>query len=237
MELRDGSSRRDTYEQLVRLHLIPGLGRRRLAKLTPRDLQRFYADRVEAGCAPRSVGHMHRLLSSALKQAAEWGLVTQNVASLVHPPRPPRTPMRTLTATQASALLEAASDHRLAALFVLALHTGMRKGELLGLRWSDVDLEAGTLHVQGSLQPVAGGRHEIVEPKTASSRRRIDLGKEASAALRGHRARQAQERLRMGEAWDDLGLVFTNEVGRPIHPSNFLQRDFRPIVAKASCPP
>lgn len=225
------------YEQLIRLHLIPGLGRKRLARLSPKDLQRFYSGRIDAGCAPRSVVHMHRLMSTALKQAAAWGLVVQNVASLVSPPRPPKKAMRALTAEQANALLKASEDHRLAALVVLAVHTGMRKGELLGLRWCDVDMDEGAIHVQGSLQPIPGEGLQVVEVKTEKSRRKIQLGQASVQALRRHRARQGEERLRRGNVWADLDLVFTNEVGRPIHPSNFLQRDFRPLVAKAKLPP
>lgn len=239
LEAKEGTVRPGTfvrYEQLVRLHLVPGLGRVRLARLSPRDLQGFYADRLKAGCAPRTVGHMHRVLFSALKQGARWGLVGQNVASLVSPPRAPRMAMETLTATQSAALIEAAEGHRFEALFVLALHTGMRKGELLGLRWSDIDLEAGTLHVQGSLQPVPGRGLSVVEVKTESSRRQVDLGTATSSALRRHRARQAKERLKAGAAWTNTGLVFTNVVGRPVHPSNLHRRDFRPLLEKAGLP-
>jgi integrase len=224
------------YEQLVRLHIVPGLGRKRLARLTPRDLQNFYGTLLEAGSAPRTVGNVHRVLHAALKEAAQWGLVTQNVAALVSPPRPPRAPMRTLTAAQAGDLLKAATDERLEALYVLALHTGMRKGELLGLRWNDVDLKAQTLHIQGSLQPIPGKGLQVVEVKTESSRRQIRLGTASSEALRRHRVRQAQERLRAGETWTDLDLVFPNTTGRPTHPGNFLRRDFDPLLKRAGVP-
>lgn len=144
--------------------------------------------------------------------------------------------MRTLTAAQAGDLLKAATDERLEALYVLALHTGMRKGELLGLRWNDVDLKAQTLHIQGSLQPIPGKGLQVVEVKTESSRRQIRLGTASSEALRRHRVRQAQERLRAGETWTDLDLVFPNTTGRPTHPGNFLRRDFDPLLKRAGVP-
>ncbi len=140
------------YEEYVRLHAIPELGRLALARLSPQHLQRLYASRLEAGLSPATVAHLHAVLHRALGQAARWGLVPRNVAELVTPPRPERREMFTLSPEQARTFLAAAEGDRLEALYVLALNTGMRQGEILALRWKDVDLDAGALQVLATLQ-------------------------------------------------------------------------------------
>lgn len=223
------------YEQYVRLHAVPELGRVSLARLTPQHLQRLYANRLGAGLSPMSVRHLHAVLHRALGQAARWGLVGRNIADLVTPPRGKRYEMTTLTPGQARTFLEAAAGDRLEALYVLALTTGMRQGELLALRWQDVDLEGGTLQVRGTLQRTPDGL-AIAEPKTSHSRRQVALTSMAVHALRRHRVVQASERLRLGAAWDDNDLVFANEVGRPLEVRNVLSRSFRPLVERAGLP-
>lgn len=124
---------------------------------------------------------------------------------------------------------------RLEALYVLALATGMRLGELLALRWRDVQLQDGTLRVSGSLQRTSAGLQRA-EPKTSRSRRQIVLSATAVEALRRHAGRQEQERARLGPAWEDTGLVFANRVGRPLEAQN-LQRSLRPLLQRAGLPP
>jgi integrase len=131
--------------------------------------------------------------------------------------------------------LEAAQGERLDALFVLALSSGMRLGELLGLRWRDVDLDAGTLQVRQILVRMPSGLR-FGEPKTKRSRRRISLSAGARDALRHHRARQAAERLRLGPVWEDHDLVFANEIGKPLDAGNLLRRDFWRVLSKAGVP-
>ncbi len=133
------------------------------------------------------MAHLHAVLHRALEQAARWGLVPRNVAKLVTPPRPERREMSTLSPDQARAFLEAAEGDRLEALYVLALNTGMRQGELLALRWREVDLDAGSLQVRATLQRTREG-FTFSEPKTAHSRRQIALTRPAVEALRSHRA-------------------------------------------------
>jgi len=178
------------------------------------------------------VAHLHAVLHRALEQAAQWGLTPRNVAKLVTPPRPARREMATLSPEQARASLEAAEGDRLEALYVLALSTGMRQGELLALRWRDVDLEGGTLQVRATLQRTRDG-FQFAEPKTARSRRQVALTKPAVEALRRHRSRQLEERLQMGAAWEDNDLVFANEVGRPIEAGNLIRRSFHPLLDRA----
>ncbi len=223
------------YEEYVRLHALPELGRVRLARLSPQHLQRLYANRLEAGLSAMSVQHLHAVLHRALGQAARWGLVARNVADLVTPPRGARREMKTLSPEQARVLLDTAAGERLEAIYVLALTTGIRQGELLALRWRDVNLEAGTVQVRGSLQRLPEGL-TVVEPKTDSSRRQVALTKAAVEALRRHRVRQAEERLLVGAAWEHNDLVFANEVGRPLEVRNLVRRSFLPLLKRAGLP-
>lgn len=206
-----------SYSDIVRLHLVPSLGGLRLSRLTPMDVQALLNRKLEAGLSPRRVQYVHAVLRASLEDAMRFGLVARNVAWLVSPPRAERPPVRPLGLQEARALVQAARGHRLGALFVLALATGLRLGELLGLRWEDVDLEGGTVTVCRTLQRVGG---ELVwgEPKSARSRRTVPVPAPALEALREHRRRQLEERLALGEAWADPGLVFATSIGTPLDP-------------------
>jgi integrase len=141
--------------------------------------------------------------------------VPRNVAVLVDPPRAKRAEIRTLDPNQARAFLEAVKGDRLEALYSVAVALGMRQGEILGLRWSDVDFEAAVIRVAHALQRV-DGRLRLVEPKSASSRRAIPLPMTVARALRAHRARQLEERFLGGESWNEFDLVFVNTKGSPL---------------------
>jgi integrase len=223
------------YEQLLRLYAIPTLGTLPLTRLEPRHVQRLYADCLAQGLAPATVRQLHAVLRRALGQATKWGTVARNVVALVTPPRVKRHEIQPLSVTQARALLDVAKGERLEALYVLALTSGMRLGELLGLRWRDVDLDAGTLQVRQILVRMPSGLR-FGEPKTKRSRRRIALSAGARDALRHHRARQAAERLRLGPVWEDHDLVFANEIGKPLDAGNLLRRDYWRALAKAGIP-
>jgi integrase len=222
------------YEQLVRLHVIPQIGALSLARVSPQHLQRLYASRLDAGLSSTTVNHVHALIHKALSNAVRWGLVHRNIADLVDPPRNRHFEIATLSPEQARAFLDAAAGHRLEALYVLAVTTGMRQGELLGLRWRDVDVDAGTLQIRGSMQATPDGLR-IMEPKTTGSRRRVALSKQPIDALRRHRVAQATERLRIGAAWEDSDLVFCSAAGRPITAS-ILRRSFEPLLKRAGLP-
>ena len=204
-----------------------------LAKLGPEHIERLYADRIAAGVGPMTVRHLHARLHKALGQAARRGLVARNVISLVSPPRASRHEMATLTEEQTRAFLHAAAGERLEGLYVLAVTTGMRQGELLGLRWADVDIDRASLQVCRSVQFIGGGEFVFTAPKTAKSRRKVELTKVAVAALRRHRAGQLAERLAAAGGWEDLDLVFANEVGRPIDGTNLAERSYRRILERA----
>jgi integrase len=221
------------YESYCRLHVEPRLGKVRLAKVTPEHLEKLYSQLLDAGLAPMSVRHLHAMLHGALKHGVRRGVIARNVTELVDPPLAPKHEIRTLSADEAQRLLQEAADDPLEALYVLAITTGMRQGELLALRWRDVDLRNGALQVRGTLQRGANNELEIREPKTNASTRRILLPQLAVDALARHTTRQRAQRERAGTAWDDLGLVFTNEIGRPINASNLTSRSFRPLLKRA----
>jgi integrase len=224
-----------SYEYVCRVHLTPALGRHRLIQLSPAQVQQFMNARVASGLSPRTVAYCRAVLRRALGQAVKWGLAARNVAALVDPPRSDRQEIQPLTPTQAKDFLEAAKGHRLEALFTAALALGIREGEALGLMWEDVDFDRGTISVRRQLQRV-NKKLLFVEPKTAKSRRTIVMPTIVVEALRAHRLRQLEERLAVGEAWEEHGLVFTSHWGTPLYPEN-MGRSLRPLLAQAGCPP
>jgi len=201
------------YEQIVRNHAKPALGRLRLQTLTPAHVRGLYREKLDSGLSPSTVQYIHVTLNKALKQAVADGLIPRNVCEAVKPPRPQKREIAPLSPDQARRFLEACQGERLEALFVLAVHTGMRQGELLGLHWEDVDLEAGALRVRRALAQTNDGP-VLTAPKGAKSRRRIKLTGAAVEALKRHKAAQNAERLRFGGLWEDRGLVFPNRTGR-----------------------
>ena len=185
--------------------------------------------------SPRSVQYMHSVLSRALNRAVKWDLVPRNVCKLVSPPRVPRHPVEPLSPEEARRLLTAINGDRNEALYSVAMALGLRKGEALGLRWSDIDLEAETLHVRHALQRLKGKR-ELVEPKSERSRRTLPLPAFAVKVLRAHRAHQMQERLLAGSRWQEGGYVFTSTIGTPMDERN-VSRLFKVALAKAGIAP
>ncbi len=224
-----------SYEQIARCHLIPTLGPIQLTKLEPARVQALLNGKLAAGLAPRTVAYIRAVLRQALGQALKWGQVPRNVATLVEPPRAERFEIRPLDRDEAAQLLAAARGDRLEALYRVALSLGLRQGEALGLRWEDIDLAGRTLRVARALQAVRGAL-TLVEPKTKGSRRSLPLPRALVGALREHRARQDAERLALGAAWQERGLVFCTRVGTPIHPRN-LVRSFHALRKRAGLPP
>jgi integrase len=199
-------------EQAVRLHLIPEIGQVRLAKLTPHDVQGMLNRKQASGLSGRGVQCIHAVLRAALNQAVRWGELQRNVAKLVKTPRATHRLVDPFTPEEARRFLGAIEGDRLEALYVLAIASGLRQGEILGLRWEDVDLAEARLKVRHALQRL-DGEYVLVEPKTAQSRRTIALPGIVVDALRAHRIRQAEERLSAETPWTPLDLVFTTERG------------------------
>jgi integrase len=211
------------YRNWILRHVIPELGRTRLAKLGPNDVQRLVNRKLAEGLSPQSVHHIRAVLRRALRRAVRWGLVARNAAALADPPRVPHRPLVQITPEAARGILAAVAGTRIEAPVTLTLYTGLRQGETLGLRWSDIDLDGRTLRVGLALQRLRGAdgrpsRLTLVEPKTSRSRRTVDFPAAVADVLRRHRAAQAQERLTAGQLWQESvpGLVFTTATGGPL---------------------
>jgi integrase len=221
----------DSYRRNTELHVIPALGRRPLDKLTVEDLDRFYArllvngrkDDRGGGLSPKTVRYIHLIIHKALNDAHRKGAVVRNVAALADAPKVgarKRGDLKAWDAGQLRIFLEAIRSHRLYSAFHLAAHTGMRRGEVLGLRWCDIDFESGRLSVRQALVSVAYDTN-ISDVKTGSGRRTIDLDEGSVAVLVEWRTARAGERA--GSVPGDDDLVFTKADGSPIHPDIFSQ--------------
>ena len=224
------------YERMVRNHLAPTLGRIKLKALTPTHLRGLYRQKTDAGLSARTVGYVHATLHNALEQAVNDGLVARNVADAVKPPRMQREEIEPLTPKQARKLLEAVAGDRLEALYDLAVTAGLRQGELLGLKWNDIDLDQGILRVRRTLSSLEGDRPIFNNPKTAKGRRGVKLTAKAVEAIKKHRAQQQEERNRLAGLWQDHGLVFSTRVGTPLSRHNLVNRSFKPLLKRAGLP-
>ncbi len=210
-----------SYEAIVRVHLVPGLGRIPLVKLTVGDVERLLRTKSAGELSPRRVAMIRGTLRRALTRAVKHRLIAANVAALADPPKQERHEIHPLTPDQARVLLESIAGHRLEGLFVTALTTGLRSGELRALRWADIDLEARSLSVEAGLARI-DGRWQRVPPKSSAGRRMVPLMDRTVAALREHRRRQLIDRLAAGSEWvgNEWDLVFVSEVGTPLDSSN-----------------
>jgi integrase len=223
-----------SYTDIVRLHLVPHIGKCQLAKLTPEQVQTMLNVLGEQGLKPRTVSNVRAVLRKALNQAMRWGYVVRNVATLVDAPRTTTFSILPLDQEQAQRLLDAVAGHRLEALYRAALSLGLRRGEVCGLRWEDVDFEQQTLRVTGSLQR-QNRRLERTVPKTTASVRTIALPPVLLRVLRQHAERQAREEAERSGEWQDCGLVFVSERGTPLEPRNVV-RHFKTVLKKAGLP-
>jgi integrase len=215
---------------LRRNHVEPyPVARVRLDRLAPDHFDQLLADLERKGVGARVRQQVHALLRRALRDAVRRRTLTVNPLDAVYVPRAPRGKINPLTSRQVRKILKAARADRYEALFILGLTTGARQGELFGLLWGDVDLERGTIQIRRSQREVAG-RIELVEPKTAKSRRRIALGANATLALRRHRER-------LGAIPHPKARVFTARDGGPIRRSNFLRRDWAALLKRAKVAP
>jgi len=234
----------ESYERMIRLHIIPALGRLPLAKLAPQTVQAWLNAQQSSGrvvqpakegaaavepdqeqapavepmrtLSPRTVQYLRAILRTALRSAEKWGMVARNVAMLTDAPRSQRREIHPLTPDQARAFLVSIAGHRLYAVFAVAIACGLRRGEILGLRWSDVDLDASRLRVEQAMSRDEDGKRVFVEPKSERSRRTIAVPSVIVDALKAHRKGQLEERLVAGGQWRDNGLVFTNRTGGPL---------------------
>jgi integrase len=224
------------YTAVLARYVRPPLGARRLAHLRPLEIQGLYTQLQERGLAPRTIRYAHAILSAALRQAVKWQLLAQNPAAFVDVPRMQRAEARVLTPDEITRFLAVGATDRFGLIFAVALATGMRPGEYLGLRWTDVDLERGRVIVQRAVV-WQGGAWSFAEPKTARSRRSIPLPATVVRLLREHRRQQAAGRLAAGARYQNLDLVFATETGTPIDLRNLSQRHFKAVLKAAGLPP
>ncbi len=224
------------YERMVRNHLIPTLGRTRVKALTPTHLRGLYRQKTDAGLSARTVGYIHATIHNALEQAVNDGLVARNVADAVKPPQVRTEEIDPLTPKQTKILFEAVRGERSEALYVLAVTTGLRQGELLGLKWEDIDRDRGLLHVRRTLSGTRGGHPVFSSPKTTKGRRSVKLTARALEAIEGYHERQQEEREELAGLWQDHGLVFPTRVGTPMSRHNLVSRSFKPLLKRTGLP-
>lgn len=225
------------YGEICRRHIIPSIGHLRLGRLNPQNVEIMLRKGLEAGQSPRSVHHWRAVLRTALAVAQRHGLIGRNAAALAAPPRVPEQEHIPMTPELAKSILSAISGNRFEAFYTTLLGTGLRAGEALGLRWSDIDLEAGTIAVRRTLVRLKG-KFTLSETKTARSRRTVPMVPPVRDALIKHREVQGLERMMLGGKWQGeewSGLVFTNLTGGPLSSIHAL-KCFRQALQRAGLP-
>jgi integrase len=227
-----------TYSCVAGVHISPALGRIQLKHLTPAHVRGFYGEKSRTKLSAATVKKMHVVLRKALAQALSDGVIPRNAADGVKLPWAGGSTeeIQPLNFEECVAFLKASRGERLEALYVLAVHCGLREGELLALRWEDVDLDVPkpALLVRRTLTRGEKGRGWVVGASTKSGKgRRVRLTRQAVVALKDHRKRQLEERMRLAGLWQDQGLVFPNETGSLFNPSNLRNRSFKRIKTRS----
>lgn len=241
-----------SYQNNIRLHVLPTLGRVPLAKLTPDQLDSLYAQLLESGrrnkskkgrtgLAASSVQYVHRIIRKALNDAVRKGLIPRNPALLADPPKRDSArktkrydEMQVWTAPQLQTFLRLVDRQRLAPALILTAHTGMRRGEVAGLRWADVDFDAKLIHIRQAIVVVEYGI-EFTDLKSENGERTIDVNDDVIRALQACRRRQAEERLLLGAGYEDHDLVFARADGTPTHPET-ISGTFERLVERSDLP-
>lgn len=223
----------DNYEALLTSHIRPKIGLKRLCDLQAYEIQKLYNGMVEAGYASRTVGHAHSVLNLAMKQAVKWGMIFQNPCELCELPRRQKAEMKCFTVDEVRCFLETAKKSNYYTLFLLAIQTGMRPEEYLGLQWKDVNLEDGVLSVRRALIARKGGGYYFEDTKTKQSRRSINLSANLVSELRRHRRTQLEQKMKIGADYESLDLVFATNTGSPLDHSNLAERIFKGLRDEA----
>ena len=225
----------ERYSELLRTHVRPHIGAKPIQSIRVEDLNRLYSD-LHQKIAPRTVKHIHRLLHRVLGHATKWGTVKRNVVALVDAPKVQATEAPALQLTEIPTMLTGLRGRVLYPIAVVALGTGMRRGELCALRWQDVDLDAASLRVERSLEETRKGGLRFKEPKSARGRRTVSLSPAVVAELRGHWKAQQEQRLALGlgKAPSDA-LVFSTWDGRPRQPG-ILTNEFTAAMKRLGLP-
>jgi len=223
------------YRKLLKNYLVPGLGKVKIHRLTPQQVQGFYSQKISQGLAPKTVNNIHGVLHKALDNAVKWNILARNVCDAVTPPRIPRKEKNVLAKQQAHTLLEEVRAHRLEALLTLAITTGMREGELLALHWQDINFEDCSLQVKRAVSYLKGYGYVESEPKTAKGRRMIKLPVFVVDILMRHKVQQEEQRREVGDAWIEKDLVFTNAQGY-FYSASTLRKVFRRFLVSIGLP-
>ncbi|GHO65054.1 site-specific integrase [Ktedonobacter sp. SOSP1-52] len=230
----------ERYEEIVRLHLLPALGHHMLQKLAPQHLQTFYNSKLREGLSATTVISFHNVLHKALDHAMRWRLMAYNVCDLVSPPRRKHIELETLNLEQAQQFLTTVRGCPQEALFLLAIGTGMRRGEIMGLKWRDIDLATGKLQIRRVLtripSRVSGKGYIEDEPKSEKSRRNIVLPSFVLEGLKQHGVRQLEAKLKAGPRWEEHDYVFCTSVGTHVNPDRDIQEPFKKLLKKAGLP-
>ena len=227
------------YGQIIRRNINPYLGSKRLTDLSPLDIKRWHGKLLTDGrqdgqpLAVASVKLAHRILRRALADAVRWNLIVSNPAAATRVPKGETKELTVWSAEEAKRFLDTIAEERLVGLWTLALHTGLRRGELAGLRWRDVDLDAGTLTV--AQQRTTANYTVVITTPKAKSQRQLLLAPKTVATLRGHLQRQRKERMALGPDWTDSGYVFVDEAGVEIHPQRFTKL-FDEVLKRTGAP-
>ncbi|MCP4612682.1 MAG: site-specific integrase [Planctomycetes bacterium] len=236
VETNTAPKTQEDYSAIIHRYINPSLGHIQLNKLTPQHVQTLYSSLLGKGLSARTVQYTHRVLSQALSHAVKWELLLRNVCDAIDAPRPRKKEMKALDATSVQMLLNATSQSRYGAVYYLALYTGLRRGEVLGLRWCDVDLSKNALSVNQTVVRITGKGLIISEPKTSHSRRLVSLSPNAVALLAGLKAKRKEEFNDAGLYWEEAGLVFCNPDGDPLSPST-ISHSFSRIAKSIGLPP
>jgi len=233
----------ERYEEIVRLHIIPILGHHYLQKLTPHHIKSFYAKKLDGGFKARTVASFHNVLHKALDTAVKWNLLTSNPCDRVDPPHVEEYEAQPLDLEQIKKLLAVARDSSIEALLTLTLATGLRRGEILGLKWQDINMKAGTLQIKRILSRVPSklkseGKRGYIEAntKTKKSRRSIIIAPFALEALKKHRERQLAIKGEAGPLWHERDLVFCTSIGTSVNPDRDIRIPFKKLLQKAELP-
>ena len=223
------------YSQITRKYVNPYLGQIKIKNLRPEQIQAFYSRLLEQHVGIYTVMKIHDVLHAALEHAARMGIINRNPAGFVQAPKGPDKEMSVLSESQVSQFLVSLIGHRWEALFVLAIVTGARQMELLGLKWTDLDWAKRTIRIERQLLKPDGTGVRFTSPKTRLGKRTLPLGGKTIEILRTHYQLQQAEHRAAGDAWKEHGLMFTTGNGTPIHPRNLL-RDYKILLRDAGLP-
>ncbi len=227
------------YSQLVRDYIKPKLGMYKLRELSTRRIQDFYNHLVVQGVGLRTIEKNHLIIHASLNYSLKYGLIPSNPDSFTDPPKPKKKEMKYLNIEEVKKLLQVAKENnnRNYALYYLAIVTGMRQGELLGLQWKNVDLERGIITVNQNLKRLPKGNLVFGKPKTKTSIRSITIGQETIEVLRIHKEMIERERYNesINDLWKEMDMVFPSTIGTPIDPTNLLKK-FRQLLKRVGLP-